>query len=379
MDLDDTIPICQKLSPGMIMKESPTQDVEEEPAQTSAQSGTDTQSTLDASPDSSKHPHGDHKHFLAGWRFKALIITIILSVVGYFLFSLWGGWNDVLRATNEVGFKGFAVAITLSLVNYALRFIRWDAFLKVLGQNQIPFIPNLRIYLAGFALTTTPGKAGEAFRSVFLIDYNVTYRKSFGAFLSERLSDLIAVVILAACGLILYKKAWPIVLLTGIAIVLVLLAIQKDSWLKALENYAKKILPARFAHLAEFLIETIMAFRSCYEPKILLYGIFLGVLAWGAEGLAFWYLMHLLNLNINLFTALFIYSFSLLVGAISFLPGGLGSAEVVMMQLMILNGAPASEAVAATIVIRLTTLWFSVFLGLIAMPKLNITTHHPNS
>ena len=83
----------------------------------------------------------------------------------------------------------------------------------------------------------------------------------------------------------LYKNAWPIVLLTAIAIIFVLLAVQKNSWLKALENFAKKILPSRFAHLAEFLIETIMAFRSCYEPKILLYGIFLGVLALGSRRL----------------------------------------------------------------------------------------------
>ena len=151
------------------MKESPAQDVEEEIPQTPTQKdAVDNSTPASGSHQESSRPlHGTHKHFLAGWRFKALIITIILSVVGYFLFSLWGGWNDVLRATREVGLKGIAVALLLSLVNYGLRFVRWDAFLRVLGQNHIPFIPNLRIYLAGFALTTTPGKAGEAFEAFF--------------------------------------------------------------------------------------------------------------------------------------------------------------------------------------------------------------------
>ena len=57
----------------------------------------------------------------------------------------------------------------------------------------------------------------------------------------------------------------------------------------------------------------------------------------------------------------------MLIGAISFLPGGLGGAEVTMTALLMLNGMDNGAAVAATLLIRLTTLWFAVVLGLLVM------------
>jgi uncharacterized protein (TIRG00374 family) len=71
--------------------------------------------------------------------------------------------------------------------------------------------------------------------------------------------------------------------------------------------------------------------------------------------------------DIGVVAALFIYAFSMLVGAISFLPGGIGGAEVTMTALLMLNGMDNAGAVAATLLIRLATLWFAVLLGLLAM------------
>ena len=51
------------------------------------------------------------------------------------------------------------------------------------------------------------------------------------------------------------------------------------------------------------------------------------------------------------------------------LPGGLGSAEITMIGLLILNGVTGADAATATIVIRIATLWFAVLLGILAMPK----------
>jgi glycosyltransferase 2 family protein len=319
--------------------------------------------------------HHFHRHFLGGWRFKAMIATICISVIGYILFILWGGWEQVSEAVARVGIWGILLALALSLVNYWLRFLRWQCFLRILG-HRVPTFLSLRIYIAGFSLTTTPGKTGEALRSIFLKDHGIAYRQSFGAFLSERLSDLIAVVILASSGLWKYPETRPIVIIVGIVIVFVLFAVQKNSWLKFGEKMALKILPNRFAHIVEFFIETILAFRSCFAPRALIYGIIFGVLAWGSEGLAFYYLLGFLGYNISILTAMFIYGFSLLIGAITFLPGGLGGAEVTMLQLLIMNNVTTFDAVAATIVIRLTTLWFSVILGLLFLPKKQITLHH---
>ena len=56
------------------------------------------------------------------------------------------------------------------------------------------------LYFAGFSLTTTPGKAGELIRSLFLKPYGVQFHHSAAMFFSERLADLVAIVALTAIG-----------------------------------------------------------------------------------------------------------------------------------------------------------------------------------
>ena len=53
---------------------------------------------------------------------------------------------------------------------------------------------------------------------------------------------------------------------------------------------------------------------------------------------------------------------------LSFLPGGLGVAEGSMTGLIrVLGDVPRAAAVAATVLIRLATLWFAVALGLVGL------------
>lgn len=309
-----------------------------------------------------------HQHFINEKKFKLVIGTVLLSIIGYFLFTLWGGWENVISALKQVGFFGIATALSLSLINFGLRFLRWKYFLKVLGYS-IPWTANLRIFMSGFSLTTTPGKTGEALRGVFLKDFGVPFRKSFGAFLSERTSDLLCVTILASTGLWIYPKARPILFIVASFITFLFIAIRKDSWINSLDKIAKKILPEKFSSVIDFFLETLRSFRSCFTAKVLAITSLLGVLAWTLEAVALKYLLYLLGYELSLLKAIFIYGFSLVIGGITLLPGGLGGAEVTMLQLLILQNIPTAVAVAVTLVIRLTSLWFSVFLGMIALPK----------
>ena len=109
----------------------------------------------------------DGSQWKPGWHYHAVVWSVLLAAVGYLGFALWSGWQDVLTALGKVGAMGVAAALSLSLCNYGLRFCRWQAYLRALD-HPVPWRPSLGIYIAGFALTTTPGKAGEALRGVLL-------------------------------------------------------------------------------------------------------------------------------------------------------------------------------------------------------------------
>lgn len=302
---------------------------------------------------------------LEGRKFQALVFSIVLATIGYLAFSLWGGWRDVVAAFGLIGLFGTAVALGLSLVNYGLRFWRWQLYLSRLGYV-VTCLPSLRIYLSGFALTTTPGKAGEAFRGVLLKQRGLPFPVTLAAFFSERLSDLVAVVILTMVGLAQYPPARPLVFAGMTAIVLLMICLCSQTVLDRLGAWGA----ARSGRVGQLLVHTInilLGARRCHSPGLLLVASVLSLVAWGAEALAFYLVLEWLGADISLSIAVFVYALSMLAGALSFLPGGLGGAEAVMVSLLLLKGMDMPSAVAATVFIRLATLWFAVVLGLLAL------------
>lgn len=297
---------------------------------------------------------------------RALILSVVAAAVGYLAFSLWGGWQDVLAALRQVSWPVLLLLLLLSLVNYGLRFARWQHYLSLFG-HRVPWLRSLRIYLGGFALTTTPGKAGEALRCVLLQPLGVSWPHSLAALLAERLGDLVAILLLAAIGLSAYPQGRGVMLFMTVVLLLLLLFIQQRLWLEQLDQWLRRRFSGRAAALAAGLIETMLHSSRLFSLPLLVYSAVLGVVAWGAEGVAFYYLVQVLGTDLDLPTALFIYAFSMLVGAVSFLPGGLGGAELAMVTLLTLHGMSPGVAVAATVIIRLATLWFAVLLGAVAL------------
>jgi uncharacterized protein (TIRG00374 family) len=96
----------------------------------------------------------------------------------------------------------------------------------------------------------------------------------------------------------------------------------------------------------------------------------LSVVAWSAEALAFHWILNWMGADIELTFAVFVYALAMLAGAISFMPGGLGGAEAVMVGLLVWKGMSSADAIAATVLIRLATLWFAVAIGAVMLLQL---------
>ncbi|MDI1302839.1 MAG: lysylphosphatidylglycerol synthase transmembrane domain-containing protein [bacterium] len=309
--------------------------------------------------------------YLSGWRYRAVILSVVFSALGYLGFSLWGGWHGVSSAVAKVGVFGIAITLLMSSLNYGLRFLRWQGYLKAL-EHPVPWWPSLKIYLSGFALTTTPGKAGEALRGVLLKPFGVPYPKSFAAFFSERLSDLFAVVVLTLFGLTLYPDARPMIA-AGVLLVVAGFAVLSQGtlikWL--LERIPEQ--HGKVLGLVRHLLHVLLEAQRCHRPGMLVGATLLSVTAWSAEALAFHWILNWMGADIPLAFAVFVYATSMLAGALSFMPGGLGGAEAVMVTLLAWKGMPNADAIAATVLIRLATLWFAVAIGAAFLAKRNQT------
>lgn len=295
---------------------------------------------------------------------RAIFISIALAAVGYLALSLWAGWREVAAATATAGPAVISGLLALSLINYGLRFLRWARYLRLLDAH-VPWRVNLAAYFSGFALTTSPGKLGE---TVLLKPCGVPASASLAAFFAERVSDLLAILALTAIGLWDYAPARPVV---GLALFLAFAALLLAQW-RALLLAAERWAATRSRGWARLLVKLcaiVLHFRRCFSPSAMMMGLALGIPAWLAEGLGFWWLLDALGHPLPVTRAVFVYAFAMLVGGLSFLPGGLGSSEAVMIGLLSLYGLPEATAVTATLICRLATLWFAVALGAIFLMR----------
>ncbi len=299
--------------------------------------------------------------------FRAVLWSVALAAFGYLGLALWAGWREVLAAVVQVGPFVLIGLLALSLCNYLLRFLRWSSYLALLDAP-VPWRINLAVYFSGFALTTSPGKLGETLRSLLLMPHGVPAPASLAAFFAERVSDLLAILVLTAVGLWAYSPARPVVGLALAAVVFFLVLVQWTALITSIDQWAAS-LAQKWARLIVQLCVIILHFRRCFSLTAMAMGLAIGVLAWFAEGFGFWWLLAALGHPLPLTTAVFIYAFAMLIGGLSFLPGGLGSSEAVMIGLLVLNGLPEPAAVTATLICRLATLWFAVGLGAIFLTR----------
>jgi uncharacterized membrane protein YbhN (UPF0104 family) len=71
--------------------------------------------------------------------------------------------------------------------------------------------------------------------------------------------------------------------------------------------------------------------------------------------------------HINIFQAAFLYIVPVIIGFISFLPGGIGLSEQGAVGVLLLSKVSLAVSVAATLVMRVTIVGLGAFYGLIAI------------
>ena len=83
-------------------------------------------------------------------------------------------------------------------------------------------------------------------------------------------------------------------------------------------------------------------------------GVYLIVISFGIDKLSY-------------YTVMSTYASSLILGAASFIPGGIGITEGSMTGLFIFHGIEISSVFTLVIIIRLFTMWYSVIIGFISL------------
>jgi glycosyltransferase 2 family protein len=309
---------------------------------------------------------------------RGVVVSAILAIAVAALMVLWGDAPAVLNAL-----KNFPPVLVLPVVllttwNYVLRYLRWNYYLRVLGVSGVSNRQSALVFLSGFAMGLTPGKSGEVTKSYWLREIAGSDRapvaRTAPIVFAERLVDGIAMLLLATSGLISFQFGGVALLGVAAAALAALCVLQARPLVHALlGGLSRGARTARFGSVALTLYDSA---RELLTLPRLIGAVGVGVLSWGGECVALYIILLGLGGQPGL-TLLNQSTFALatgsLIGSASLLPGGIGAAEgTVAAVLDLVAGQPRDVAAAATLLIRVCTLWFGVSLGAGALVRLSL-------
>jgi len=307
---------------------------------------------------------------------RALVLSVAGGALAYVAIAAYVGAGRVEAALARFHWSAAAIGLGLAALNYCLRFIKWELYLRVLGVR-IPMGDSLAVFLSGFSLTVTPGKIGEVLKAYLVRElHGVPMARTAPTVVAERVTDLLALVLLSAGGVgaVLGQSGQRLLWVAGgLVVAFVAIASSRPVALALIgvcERWFGRLPVA--GKLVKSLRPFYDAMALLLRPGPLVAATVLSVAAWAAECAAFWVIVNAFphtGADAPLLVCTFIYAAMTIAGALSFVPGGLLVQEggMVAMLIALCPGTGEDVATAATFVTRVCTLWFAVLVGVAAL------------
>lgn len=304
-------------------------------------------------------------------RLRGAIAGFLLITAAYLGVLAWADSRNPVFAGAGVLLPLLPAMAAMSALGYLARYLRWRRLLARAG-HLTGFVEGLLAYLAGFAFTATPGKVGELIRMRYLVPRGVPAPVVFGAFVFERALDLLVVLCLAMVSigdgrLAAMSVGFVVVFVGGVVMVAA-----NPGALGALECGLQRRGWPRAAELAGGLRDALAGSRRWLNAPDLLVGAGYGLLAWGLAAASFVWLLREMGVAVPPLEAFAAYPLAMLAGAASMLPGGVGSTELAIVALLARHGVAIETAALAAVAVRLSTLWFSIFCGMVSIALLEV-------
>ena len=294
---------------------------------------------------------------------KNIFILLAVTILFYIVLTIYGDYQNVLRSFEDFNFLLLPLLFSLSFLTFFTRFYKWNFYLNLL-KIKISFRDSFLIFMGSLVMLATPGALGELFKSYLIKQITGDQiSKTAPIVFSERITDLISVIIIALAGAIIYNYGILIMSLLIIMFCALILFISNKSISIRFISLLSKI---KFLH--KYLSKISVAydsFHSMLKGNSLFFMLLTSIISWTFECLSFYIILRSLGLDITIMWASFAYAFGTIIGSLTMLPGGVGVTDSSFVFLIVQKGFSKDTAIASTFIIRGVTLWFAVAVGAI--------------
>jgi len=302
---------------------------------------------------------------------RVAVFSFFLLTVLYGLSIIWLS-KSAPMGLERYNSKVIFLVISLTIFSWFIRGIRWWWLIRSLD-IKVQLFKSLYVYIAGFAFTATPGKVGELMRARYLNTSIECSKSVFAAFVFERFMDLLVVLMLGV--IFFYNTQYVGIGIAFIAVVIgviTMLIFLVQGPFFARRDIIDRGLLNRFVRAIVWLQASVDAGKKWMNFRDLSISILCGFVAWGSLSLAFVVMLFQFAPSVDCSEALGVYPLAMVVGAASFIPGGIGSTEAAIVALLTDIGIVTELAIAVAVGIRVSTLWLAVMIGLIVAIKFEL-------
>jgi len=291
--------------------------------------------------------------------------VVLLIAVFYIGFIVYSDFSKFSSNIEHFKYEYLPAILFFQIIALLLMSVRQKILLKKIG-IKIPFKQNVFLYLSGLSMIITPGGSGELIKSYYLkIKFGYKIAKTFPLVLVERFQDLITLLSVISFTLIFIQINEIMIfvtILTGLSVI-VYTAFRKKSVFLSITKIFTKI--PRLEKLVSSLLESQEGLYSMTSGKTMMKSWMIGICSWAMQSIGIYLVFIAFDVDLGFFLTITLVYSSILFGAISFLPGGIGVTEITATGLLVNEGLEISLATSIIIIVRVTTTWFATAIGFI--------------
>ena len=295
------------------------------------------------------------------------LILVLVAVIGiYAIFLFISDYNIVSEKISNFKINYLPLILFFVSASWTPLFIKWHFLLKNC-EIHVPLKKSILVFLSGPAFEITPGQIGALVKSQILkTSSNIPRTKTVPIVVVEKVYDLIGAVLASIIGIVILGMEPYLIIIAILVLVTIFFFVY---YRPASEIFFKQIAKRKFfSKYVENISDFYEIVHKSTNVKVATICILLALTYWFMVSAAAYYTLIAFDINIlDYLKVLAIYATSTLLGAISFIPAGIGITEGSITGLFTLNGIDVSTALILSVMIRVLTLWYTVGVGFVAL------------
>jgi len=295
-----------------------------------------------------------------------VILVVVLSILVYVSFLVFSDVNSISNEFSNFQLEYLPIILVLITSGFFSLILRWNLLLKKSGIN-IPNNSSILIFMGGVSLSIIPGKAGELIKSELLkTKFNIPRSKSVSIIIVEQIYSGIGLIITSFFGM--YYFDLGIYITIGFSIIVISLFLLLSST-KLFQKFSIILQKIKFLNkFVKNISDSQQVVKNLITGKFVIILISLSTLFWVFISTSVYFILIGFGINIfELFTIWTMYTNSIMLGFVSFLPIGIGVVEGSFAGFMAYRGIDISIALTLIIIVRLLVEWLPISAGFICL------------